>query len=312
MRVNVYFVLCAILLSTAATWMCEAQDKAQATTGQQTAVAEDRNEDRAAIRKAIDSFAKTFESRDAKSLAAHFTIEGEFQNVQGVTVRGRDALENAFSQFFSQTPEVTAEVQPESLRFLSSDSAIDEGLVTVKRGPVEPATNACYTALVLREDGTWRLALMSESPAVKEPSIEDLGWLIGEWKSVSGAGAEIHTTYAWAPGKKFIQMRFTLKEKELAVGGTQVIGVDPATGAIHSWTFEANGGIGEADWHRDGDHWVLDAGGTLADGGTLTETNVLRRVNDDTFTWQSVNRLLDGAELADLTPVKVTRIKTEK
>jgi len=79
-----------------------------------------------------------------------------------------------------------------------------------------------------------------------------------------------------------------IKEKNLALSGNQVIGVDPATGLLHSWTFESDGGVGEADWSRDGDHWVLDADGTLADGRSLTETNVLRRVNEDTFTWQSV------------------------
>ncbi len=70
--------------------------------------------------------------------------------------------------------------------------------------------------------------------------------------------------------------------------------------------------MGEADWSRDGDHWVLDADGTLPDGRTLTETNILRRVDDDTFTWQSVDRLLDDSELPDLAPVKVTRVKPKK
>jgi hypothetical protein len=77
----------------------------------------------------------------------------------------------------------------------------------------------------------------------------------------------------------------------------------------HSWTFEANGGIGEADWNRDDEHWVLKAAGTLSNGSTLKETNVLRRINDDTFTWQSVNRTLNGRPLADLPPVKIARIK---
>ena len=265
-----------------------------------------------AIRQAFDSFAKAFEARDAKLLGAHFTTEGEFQNVKGAQLRGREALEQAFTQFFSQTPEVKAQVHSESLRFLSADSAIDEGTVTVQRGPAEPATNARYRALVVREGGVWRLAMMSESPAGEEPSIASLDWLIGQWKSTSGGGAEIQTTYAWEPGKKFIRVQFTLTEKELALSGTQMIGLDPATGLIHSWTFEANGGIGEADWSRDGDHWVLDAAGTLADGTTLRETNVLRRINEETFTWQSIDRLLNDEELADLAPVKVTRMKTQQ
>ena len=34
-----------------------------------------------------------------------------------------------------------------------------------------------------------------------------------------------------------------------------------------------------------------------------------RKVNADTFTWQSVNRTIDDQPLDDLPPVKVTRIK---
>jgi uncharacterized protein (TIGR02246 family) len=268
-----------------------------------------RSDDRAAVRAAMQSFVKAFQSRDPKALAALWTAGGEFRNVEGVTVQGRDALEKGFIAFFAKTPEVSAEVRPDPVRFLSKDAAVEEGAVTVRRGPVAPATSARYRALFVREDGRWRLAELHESPGAGA-SIADLGWLVGEWKSLSGQGAEIRTVYSWAPNKKFLHAQFSIKEKGLALSGHQVIGVDPATGALHTWTFEADGGVGEADWARDGDHWVLDATGTLADGSTLTETNVLRRVNDDTFTWQSIDRTHDDRELSDLAPVKVTRVKS--
>ncbi len=232
--------------------------------------------------------------------------------MQGVKLRGRDSLEKAFAKFFEQTPEVKAEVHPDVIRFLSDDSAITEGTVSVRRGPAETATKTRYVAFVVRVGAAWRLAMLNESADEDGPLIEDLDWLIGEWKSLGGQGAEIQTTYAWLPGKKFIRMEFKIKEAKLALGGAQIIGLDPATGMIHSWTFEANGGIGEADWYRDGDNWVLDAAGTLDDGSSLTETNVLRRIDNDTFTWQSTNRLLNDAELADLAPVKVSRIKPKQ
>ena len=68
--------------------------------------------------------------------------------------------------------------------------------------------------------------------------------------------------------------------------------------------------MGEADWIRDGDHWVLDAVGTQPDGRTLKESNILRSVNDDTITFQSTNRQLEDQDIADLAPVKVTRVKS--
>jgi uncharacterized protein (TIGR02246 family) len=266
-----------------------------------------RSEDRAAIVAALDSFVKAFESRDAKALAAHWTAGGEYHPLEGTTVRGRETLEKGFTVFFARTPEIKAAIRHEAVRFLSHDSAIEEGVATIRRGPLEPATSIRYHALVVREDGKWRVAQLTESAGEPE-SLEDLGWLVGKWKSKGRQGAEIETTYAWHSNKKFLQANFTIKEKAHTFSGTQVIGVDPATGSIHSWTFEADGGVGEADWHRDGDHWIAEASGTMSDGRTLNETNVLRRINDDTFTWQSTNRSLEDDDLADLPPVKITRV----
>jgi uncharacterized protein (TIGR02246 family) len=306
MRALAATAVAAIMASSAGVVFGQAKGKVPAQAA--PAAADARSEDRAAIRSSLESLVKSFESRDAKGLAAHWTAEGEYSRDDGVTLRGRAVIEKAFSDFFAKTPDVKAEIQPQSLRFVARDTALGEGLVTVRRGPAEAATRASYKSLLVREDGRWRLAQLSETTD-DTVSIADLAWLIGEWKSLSGQGAEIQTTYAWSPSKKFINVQFTLKEKEIGLSGSQVIGVDPATGQIHTWTFDADGGVGEGEWSRDGDHWVIDAAGTLADGRSLTETNILRRVNDDTFTWQSINRLLDNNEVADLPPVKVTRVK---
>jgi hypothetical protein len=157
------------------------------------------------------------------------------------------------------------------------------------------------------------LAKLSES-ASEESSLQALSWLEGEWKSAAGEKAEIRTIYSWSPNRKFLHANFTIKEKEkgISLSGQQIIGIHPATGELHSWIFEADGGVGEGEWQRDDDHWTVEASGTLADGSELSQTNILRRINDDLFTWQSVYRSLDGKELADLPPVKVTRVKSEK
>lgn len=272
---------------------------------------ESRAADRQAIRDTMASFVKAFQARDAKALASHWTTEGEHTTVRGLTVHGRPALEAGFTEFFSATPELTADIHPDSLRFLSSVAAIEQGTVTIRKGAAEAPTTARYEALLVQEDNQWRLASLSESTA-QGVSVADLDWLIGEWKSTVGGGAEIHTRYAWDANKKFIDVTFRLQEGDRTLTGRQVIGVDPATGTLHSWTFEANGGVGEADWSRDGHDWVLSAAGSLPNGATLEETNILRRVNADTLTWQSTKRVLNGSEIADLAPVKVTRIPAAK
>ena len=285
---------------------------AQEQTSADPQVTDARAADRTAIRAAMDSFAKAFESRDAKALAAIWAEEGEYENEEGVSVRGRENLEKSFAAIFAMTPELTASVKPRSVRFLSRDSAIEEGLVTIRRGPTAAPTTAGYSALFVREDGKWALTQLHEVPDEEPTTVADLAWIVGEWKSVTGSGAEIQTTYSMSQSKKFINVRFSIKENEYSLSGSQVIGVDPATGQLHTWTFESDGGIGSADWNRDGDHWVLSASGTLANGTTITETNVVRRINDETFTWQSINRMLGDVPLPDLAPVKITRVKSAK
>jgi len=280
-----------------------------AAAGSQPAASDPHAQDRSSIQATMKSFAKAFQSGDAKALCSHWTDEGEYENDAGVTVRGREALEAAFGAFFVNAPDPQVDLQPESLRFLADSAAIAEGTVAVRRGPGQPAKPAHYSALFVRDNGRWRMARLRETAPHEPVSIKSLAWIIGRWKSASGEGAEIQSDYSWDSDKKFIHTRFTIQEAKLGFGGTQVIGFDPATGRIHSWTFEANGGVGEADWQRDGDHWVLDAVGTAPDGRTLRETNLLRRINDDTFTWQSVDRTLDDAPIPDLAPVKVTRIQ---
>lgn len=298
----------AMLYGGPAMSQSKASDAAKPSEAGKPAAEETRKEDREAVRKDLAAFVKAFESRDAKALAAHWTEDGEYRNDAGVELRGREAIQKAFATLFAATPEIKAEIRPGSLRFLSRDVAAGEGSVTVRRGAAETPTNARYTSLLVREEGRWRLAQLTEAEDDKV-SIAELAWLVGEWKSTPRAGAEIHTTYSWAPNKKFLKVQFSLKEKEIELSGTQVLGVDPATGTIRSWTFEADGGVGEGDWSRDGDHWTIEAQGTLVDGTTLTETNVLRRIDADTFTWQSVNRRLGETEIADLPPVRITRVK---
>ncbi len=307
MRITAFLAMTMVLAITANVAAQQPRKAASAPVAAQ----DDRAADRAAIREELKAFAQDFAARDARKLAAHWTVDGEHQTAHGLVIHGRQALEQSFADFFAATPELQAEVQPDRVRFLSTGAAIDEGVVTVRKGPTAPPQPARYEAILVREDKQWRIARLTESP-IEGDSIRDLSWLIGEWKSMAGGAAEIRTTYTWDPQQHFILSQFQITEGERTLTGRQVIGVDPATGSLHTWTFEANGGVGEADWTRDGDHWLLDAAGSLPNGRTLKERNILRRVNSDTFTWQSTLRSLDGQPLDDLPPVKVTRLKSEK
>ncbi len=90
-----------------------------------------------------------------------------------------------------------------------------------------------------------------------------------------------------------------------------MIGTDPNTGELRTWTFEFDGGFGEGTCTRDGKKWVFETATALSDGSVLEAMNILVQIDQDTFTWQPVNLTVDGEQFGNLPPVKVTRVKTK-
>jgi uncharacterized protein (TIGR02246 family) len=299
------------IMSLPLTRYADAGDKAAARqkVDPPTAEKDTRKADRAAIQAQMEGFLKAFESGDAERVASFWTAGGELIGDDGSVHRGRAAIAKAYRELFGTKEKRQAEIQRESLRFPSRDTAIEEGHFKVRVGKEEP-TASRYSVLHVREGDKWLMAVVREWPA-ETVSLRDLEWLIGTWVAKRD-DAEVHTTYEWMWNKSFIRVQFSIRQKERTLSGFQMIGQDVASGELRSWTFESEGGFGEATWSRDGKKWVLDSAGRLTDGTTLAATNILTPLGQDSFTWQSVSRSIDGEEVEDLPPVKVTRVKQKK
>jgi uncharacterized protein (TIGR02246 family) len=263
--------------------------------------------DMAAVRKATADFIKVVEKGDAKAVAAGWTEDGEYIGDTGTTIRGRAAIEAAYAKAFAAKKRVKVEITIDSIRFPSKDTAIEEGYAKSYRAGSENPTASRYSVLHVREGGRWLMAVLREWPD-EGVSLRDLDWLIGTWEAKTDE-TEVRTTYAWDANKNSIRCHITIKGKDRNVAGTQVIMKDPRTGQLRSWLFDDDGGFGDGTWARDGKRWVITATGVEADGDELTATNILTPINKDAFTWQSTERTLDGEELPNIPPVKVTRVK---
>lgn len=294
----------AIVLAAAGVGFIVADDKP-------AGVGPARPTDEQAIRSAAQSLAHAFEKGDAKALAACFTEEGEYIDENANPVRGRAALAKAYAEFFAKRPEVKVESKTEAVRFIGKDTAVEEGTFKVQAKD-KPAEVGRYSSLYVRQDGKWLVALLKEwtNEAANSPTLENLAWLIGTWES-GGGDVTARTTYEWVENKKFIRAQYTITSKKAGVPGSsgmQVIGINPATGGIHGWTFDSAGGIGEASWSFDGDRWVIESAGVVADGSQTTANNFLTRHGEDSFSWKSVLRTMDGDSLPDLGPITVKRV----
>jgi uncharacterized protein (TIGR02246 family) len=291
------------------------ETQAQEKTVEKAAETSPRAADEKAIREASRGIARAFEKGDAKALASFWTEEGEYVDEGEEPVHGRAALEKAYAGFFAKRKEVKVQGKTDKIRFLGTDTAIEEGTFTV-HAEGSPPNASRYSALFVRQDGRWLVALMKEwnEDTAKEVKLDDLAWLIGTWKSDAG-GPQAHADYEWTENKKFIRCKYTVthaKNKADSTAGTQIIGIDPAVGAIRSWTFDSAGGIGEASWTFDGQRWVIHSTGTLGDGTETTATNFMQPKGHDAFSWRSVQRTHNNEKQPDIGPVQVNRVAKQE
>ena len=265
-----------------------------------------RDADRTAIRAATESFVAAFEKGNAEQAATHLTAGAELIPDDAPGIRGREAIQMACIEYFKKHPQQKITLEPESLRFTSRDTAVEEGLMKTSVEKGAPTTQR-YSLLHVREDGKWLLAAIREWPS-EGTELGDLEWMIGSWEA-NRSDAEVHTTYEWLGNKAFLRGTITMRQEDQTLTVMQLIGIDPQTGELAIWVFESDGGVAQGTCTRDGNTWIFDTKGLMADGGELAATNILARVNNDTITWQPVNLTLDDEDIGNLPPVKVTRVK---
>ncbi|MEI7684295.1 MAG: SgcJ/EcaC family oxidoreductase [Planctomycetota bacterium] len=262
--------------------------------------------DHQAIVEASKAFTQAFQKGDAKALAAHWTEQGEYSDDRGVELRGRAALEKAFAAVLKAAPKGPVDVQIESIRFPSKDTAIEEGILRRGSDGPELPSSTFYRVWHVREAGQWRVAAAREWGAGRD-RMEDLAWLVGVWKGVAKE-KEMTLTFSWDKTKPFMTGQFATKAKDKVVASGQIkIAFDAGKNLIRSWSFDDDGGHGQAMWVRDGNRWVMDSRGALTDGTSTAALNILTRLGPNEILWRSIDRVIGGAAAPDTLPIKLIR-----
>ena len=271
---------------------------------------ESRPGDRTAIRKAVASFVKAFESGNVDATVAHMTAAAEVFSEDSPPIRGREAIRKAYAKTFADHPKRKITLEMGSLTFPSRDTAVAEGSMSVSVDG-GAADSQRFSLMLVSEDGRWLLAIVRVW-AGKDAELADLAWLIGTWRA-DRKDVDVDTTYEWFGNKSFIRGTIKVRRDEKPVSGMQLIGIDPRTGNLRNWLFGSEGELGEGTCTRHGNSWVFENAGVTADGRKVTVKNVLVRINDDTFTWQQKDLKLGGERVGDDSPpVKVARVKGNK
>lgn len=153
-------------------------------------------------------------------------------------------------------------------------------------------------------------AIVAEAAPADSP-LETLDWLIGSWvDDVDNPNIEFSCQFT--KNNAFMIRSFKSIRDESPMSGMQVVAWDPARQTIRSWTFDSDGGFGEDAWSQAGNRYTIRTKYTLPDGGIASALNVLAYVDDDTFTWRSVNREIDGSFQPDVDEVTLVRADVDQ
>ena len=263
----------------------------------QATASQEREPDVRAIADLLASFVKAYNQKDAKALGALFTPDAEIEDEDGDITRGRDAIVARFAETLAGSEAGTLAVNTESLRFLGTDLAIEEGTasLTVSAG-APPQTNR-YSVIYARQGGRWLHArIRDEQPDEVSPheQLLQLEWMLGEWVNESDDGI-VKTNCKWSDNGNFLLREFDVKvEGRIALRGTQRIGWDAQRKQFRMWVFDDRGGFAEGLLSRDGERWIIKASGVRSDGQSVSTTNAFTAIGKDRILWETLERTVGG------------------
>ena len=265
--------------------------------------------DEKAIRSTAEAFTSAFNKGDAKAITDLWTKECEYVDETGRIFRGRDAIEKEYAAFFAANPGLKMETSISSIRIIGH-SAIEDGTAIVKNANGVIISQASYTAIHLKEGDKWLMASVRERaiPSLsKRPDFEHLEWLIGDWSAAKDSKT-LDFSFKWIAEKKFIECLYSVRDKDApARSGIQIIGRDPSSGHVISWSFDSTGGYGQGQWRLLKKGVVIESRGILSDGALSASSDLISKIDGDGFSWQSVNRSVAGQRLSDQEPVVLKR-----
>lgn len=261
----------------------------------------------AEVRKVVSAIEDNFNRGDAKALAALWKPDGEFIGPAGERIVGREAIEAAYQQFLAANKNCKLRLAVVASRGLSDNVALVDAAADMTPASKKSAGTPRTAILLVRRDGRWQIDSVRESVS-NAPAhfhqLKDLAWMAGEWKaeftSPSKAAVTIHSVCDWTANGSFLIRKFSIERKDAApLCGTEIIGYDPRARRVRSWVFESDGGFGESEWTHEGNQWVVEYDGVLADGGDIAATHVLTQVDANTMRTESADRTVNGERRPD-------------
>jgi uncharacterized protein (TIGR02246 family) len=298
--------MCAALAVFSCVGVVTAQPTTQAHGPELTA-------DEEAIQQSAVRFLEAYHARDAAAIAALFGPEARIEDVSGVVIEGRDAIQEAYAAEFEANPYAALSVSMDEIRFVTPNVAVEEGSADYYPDGETLTSRARYMVVHLKKDGDWRIIssrTMHHEVLSNYEHLHDLEWLVGDWID-EGADGVIEFSYRWDENKSYLLNDFqVIQNGEITLTGTQRIGWDPRTAQIRAWIFDTAGGFGEATWTNTADGWIVKASGVSPEGVAASATRTFQLVDHDHVIISTTDRVAGNERLPDFDVTMVRKPPT--
>lgn len=265
------------------------------------------------VSEVLKTYTDVFNKHDATALVEYWAPKGVSVNTEtGTRLEGRENIKTAFEQLFKSLPDCKLNASVKHYRFLRPDLLTIEGSATLSSSTQEPVENTFTVLLVKVGDTRWNIEHAAEAPVPVPASpydgLKDLEWMVGTWSDET-PGVTVESQIAWNEKKTFLIRKYTMQYEgdTEADTGSQVIGFDPRSKTIRSWTFTSDGSFGDATWSQVDNEWRVKLNHINSDGTVLSATQIITKVDDNTATVQMIGQEVDGALAPTLPAVKMVR-----
>jgi uncharacterized protein (TIGR02246 family) len=258
------------------------------------------------------AYREAFDVGNADQLAALHAKDAAWVDSNGTVHSGREAIRAVLAKAFAADPGRTIEFAVDQVRPLGDDVILENGS-SIVTGPDGEQSASFYTTVYAKKDGQWRIAQITETAPVIEPSpaseLAALSWLEGKWR---GENAKRALTLEIAPAQNgnFLTIKYAFGENGEEGTSTEVVGYDATEDRVRSWTFDSAGGFSEAAWQQDGADWLLVSKSVNPDGTRGSSQLEIRPAADgQSFTVEGYNRESGGVPIPKLGPIKFTPVQ---
>lgn len=261
----------------------------------------------AAGKKLIDAF----NQGDANAVLDNFLPDAELIDEVGTVHLGKEEIGALLKAFFEKYPGVQTQSEIESIRLVAGLALVDgtraladkegKSFSIIRYASIWKKTDAGYKLVSLRD-------INEPLPLTPKEALEELGWLVGSWVN-EGSDGKVELDYRLAEDGNFIVGDLSV----IAADGTQImksfqrIAWDASEGKFRSWTFDSDGGWGEATWLTTDQGWVMQSKAVSPIGERGSAIVSILPESADRFVIQGTHRTSEGIAEPDYEHIVVRK-----